>query len=284
MNRRSVIEKLEYNLFYCIWVICPMNRIQLYTFITIIALSICAVSCASKIETHELAAPPNNALIAANISKADELARRRSETASLQKALDLLAQIRNPDNRNYEVEWKFAKYNYFLGKALGDEKQRDTAFKDGEAAGKIASRVASDKPEGHFWYGANLGEQARRAPLTKGLTSLGDIRSAMNRVIEIEPAFEGASAFDVLAQIELETRLTGGKAEKAVEYLEKAIGLEKENSYVRLHLAEAYLAVDRNAEAKKQLEFLLKMKPNPEYLPEYEESAKEAKRLLDTRF
>jgi tetratricopeptide (TPR) repeat protein len=261
-----------------------MNRIQLYTFITIIALSICAVSCASKIETHELAAPPNNALIAANISKADELARRRSETASLQKALDLLAQIRNPDNRNYEVEWKFAKYNYFLGKALGDEKQRDTAFKDGEAAGKIASRVASDKPEGHFWYGANLGEQARRAPLTKGLTSLGDIRSAMNRVIEIEPAFEGASAFDVLAQIELETRLTGGKAEKAVEYLEKAIGLEKENSYVRLHLAEAYLAVDRNAEAKKQLEFLLKMKPNPEYLPEYEESAKEAKRLLDTRF
>jgi tetratricopeptide (TPR) repeat protein len=261
-----------------------MKRIQLYTFITIALLSICAVSCASKVEPSENVVPPNNGLIAENLMKADALARQHNDLAKMQEAVKLLAQIRNTDNRNFEVEWKYAKYNYFLGKALSDEKQSQTAFENGEAAGKIASRVAPDKPEGFFWYGANLGEQARRAPLTKGLTSIGDIRAAMDKVIEIELKFQNASAFDVLAQIELETRLTGGSAEKAIEYLEKAIELGEENSYVRLHLAEAYLDVNRKSDAKKQLESLLKMKPNPEYLPEHQESVKEAKRLLETRF
>lgn len=261
-----------------------MKGTYLYSFITIFALSLWSVSCASKTEPNQPAAPPDDALIAANVSKADELARGHNDLAKLREAVKLLAQVRNPDTRNFEVEWKFAKYSYFLGKMLTDEKESEPALTSGAAAGKIASRVAPDKPDGYFWYGANLGEQAKRAPLTKGLTSIDDIRSAMNKVIEIEPSYQGASAFDALAQIELETRITGGSAEKAVEYLEKAIGFEKENSYIRLHLAEAYLAVDRNADAKKQLEFLLKIKPNPDYLTEYEESQKEAKRLLETRF
>ncbi len=261
-----------------------MTRINLYSFITIACLSFYMVSCDSKSDKIESSAPTNAALIAENLSKADELARQHNDSAKTREAVKLLAQIRSPANRSFEVEWKYAKYNYFLGRLLTDGKQSETAFTNGEAAGKIASRIAPDRPEGYFWYGANLGEQAKRAPLTKGLTSIGEIRSAMNKVIEIEPSYQGASAFDALAQIELETRLTGGKAEKAVEYLEKAIGLEKENTYVRLHLAQAYLAVDRKVEAQKQLEYLLKMKPNPDYLPEYEESIKEAKRLLDTRF
>ncbi len=261
-----------------------MKGIYLYSFITIASLAFCLISCSSKNEQQETVAPPNTALIAENISRADDLARPHNDPAKMREAVRLLAQIRNPDNRNYEVEWKYAKHNYFLVKLLTDEKEIETALRNGEAAGKIASRIEPNKPDGYFWYGANLGEQARRAPLTKGLSSLGDIRSAMHRVIEIEPAYQGASAFDVLGRIELETRIVGGSAEKAIEYLEKAIALEKENSYVRLHLAQAYLAVDRDADAKKQLEFLLKMKPNPDYLPEYEESTKEAKKLLETRF
>ncbi len=78
--------------------------------------------------------------------------------------------------------------------------------------------------------------------------------------------------------------MTGGKAEKAVEYLEKALELEKGNSFIRLHLAEAYLAVNRDAEARKQIDYLLQMKPNPDYLPEYKESVEKAKELLKTKF
>lgn len=261
-----------------------MRRTYHYSFITIVWLSLCLASCASKTETSETKPPPDTALITGNISKADELSRPHNDLSKMREAVKLLAQIRNLNNRNYEVEWKFARCSYFLGKLISDEKESEKIFKEGEAAGKIASRVEPNKPDGYFWYGANLGEQAKRSPLTKGLTSVDDIRSAMNKVIEIEPAYQGASAFDVLAQIELSTGLVGGKSEKAVEYLEKAIELEKENSYLRLHLAQAYLAVNRDAEAKKQLDYLIKMKPDPEYLPEYEESLKEAKRLLATKF
>ncbi|MBK7708671.1 MAG: tetratricopeptide repeat protein [Acidobacteria bacterium] len=78
--------------------------------------------------------------------------------------------------------------------------------------------------------------------------------------------------------------MMGGKPEKAVEYLEKALELEKENTYIYLHLAEAYAAVGRKPEARKHLEHLLRMKPDSEYIVEYKESTEKAKKMLETRF
>jgi tetratricopeptide (TPR) repeat protein len=182
------------------------------------------------------------------------------------------------------VEWKFAKYNYCLGKQTTDEKESEKAFEYGKQAGRIASRVEPNKPDGHFWYGANLGEQARRSPVTVGIKALDDIRAAMNRVIEIEPRYQGASAFDALAQVELSTTgMMGGKPEKAVEYLEKALELEQNNTYIFLHLAQAYSAVGRKADARRQLDHLLSMKPDPDWIFEYKESIAKAKRMLDSK-
>ncbi len=243
------------------------------------------ISCTSPSVTEIENTTPKSTVPAAEIvAKTDILCKKHEDLSVLRECVQLLAQARNPDSRNYEVEWKFAKYNYFLGKQTDKEAESEKYLKDGVDAGKIASRIEPNKPDGYFWYGANIGEQAKRAPLTKGLTSVDDIHSAMNKVIEIQPDYQGASAYDVLAQIELATRLTGGKAEKAVEYLEKALELEKENSFIRLHLAEAYLAVNRDAEARKQINYLLQMKPNPDYLPEYKESTERARELLKTRF
>lgn len=262
-----------------------MKRKSFYSFITIVSLLNCLLSCASSGQDDvQTSAPKEAADVSAQIKHADELFRRRADVSKLREAVNLLAQVRNPDKRSFETEWKFAKYNYFLGKQSSDEKESEKAFENGARAGKIASRIEPNKPDGYFWYGANLGEQANRAPLTKGLMSVGDIQEAMNRTIEIDPAYEGASAFDALAQVELATRMTGGDAKKAIDFLEKAIQIDNNNSYLHLHLAEAYLATNRQAEAKKQLEFVLKMKPDPDYLPEYEENQKEAEKMIETKF
>ena len=258
-----------------------MRENSFYSFITIVLLAFWSNSCG----TANVVAPARPMLPTAEIiAEADETGKGHSDLQKLRDTVSLLARIRNPDARNFEVEWRFAKYNYFLGRLTSDEKERKKAFEDGESAGQVASRIEENKPNGYFWYAANLGEQAKRSPLTKGLISVSDIRAAMNKVIEIEPAYQNASAFDALAQIELATRLVGGKSALAVEYLEKALAIEKENSYIRLHLAQAYLAENRDADAKKQLDYVLKMKPNPEYLPEYEECVKEAKKILETKF
>lgn len=261
-----------------------MRKINFYSLITIVSVALLLASCASKAEMEEPKPKFSDAEIKQALAKADELFSQREDVKNLRAAVETLEKVRDADNRNFEVEWKFSRANYFLSKQVESEEEAEKLLKEGAAAGIIASRIASEKPDGHFWYGANLGEQARRSPVTVGLKSVDDIRETMNKVISIDPKYQGASAYDALGQIELETGMLGGEPKKAVEYLEKGIELEPDNTYLRLHLAEAYLAVDKKAEAKKQLDYLLRMKPAPGYEVEYKEATEEAKKILERRF
>jgi tetratricopeptide (TPR) repeat protein len=222
--------------------------------------------------------------ISEGLARADELFKQREDVQKLREAREITDQLRNPNYRNYEVEWKFAKYSLFLGQQLTDPGEKEKILEEGRDAGKRASRMQPDKPDGYFWYGANLGELARLSPVTVGYASADDIRDAMNKVIEIDPGYQGASAYDVLAQIEFGTRLFGGKSSKAAEYLEKAVAIEKNNSQIRLHLAQAYLDIDKEDKAKEQLEYIVKMPPPPDYIPEHKVALEKAKKLLATRF
>lgn len=242
------------------------------------------MGCSSRAQGEMTAVPPVSQPVPEVISKAEGLFKQRTDITNLREAVKLLAAARSADTRNFELEWKFSKFSYFLGKAATDEKESASAFEKGRDAGMIASRMEPDRPDGYFWYGANLGELARRSPITVGIRSVPDIQQAMNKVIEIDPGYQKGSAYDALAQIELRTAMTGGKAEKAVELLEKALEIEKDNTGLRLHLAEAYLAVKKEGEARKQLDLLLQMKPNPDYVPEYNEDVSNAKKMLEIRF
>ena len=262
-----------------------MNNIRNYGFITIGLFILLTLSCASSSEATDDAATARKDVNIPEIQKkADELFQQREDLAKLREAVKTLNQARHADSRNYEVEWNFSKYNYFLGKQAESEKEIDAAFKEGEKAAQIAMRMEPNKPDGYFWFAANLGEAAKRSPLTVGLKRIDEIRDAMKKVVEIQPDYQGASAYDGLARIELETGLVGGKTEKAIDYLEKGLELEKNNSNIRLNLAKAYLRVDRDSEAKKQLEYVVNMKPDEDYKFEYEANLKEAKRLLESRF
>jgi tetratricopeptide (TPR) repeat protein len=258
---------------------------RFYRFITIALLSFCLISCAKKAENEAAAPPPGTAQIGETVTKCDALFKEREDLAKLREAVKSLSAVRNPDSRNYEVEWKFAKYNFFLGKRLTDDKEKEEAFEDGAQAGRIASRIEPNKPDGYFWYGANLGEEAKLSPVTVGVKSVDEIRAAMNKTIELDPKYQNASAYDGLAQVELSTSgVMGGKPEKAIEYLETALKLDDDNSNLHLHLAEAYLATNKKDEARKQLEYLIKMKPNPDFAFEHAEAVEKAKKLLETKF
>ena len=261
-----------------------MTRRKFYSLITIVSVAILFASCASRVETEEPAVQVSAEQITQGLAKADALFAEREDVSKLREAVQTVSKIRDANKRNYEVEWKFSKYNYFLSKQIESEEEAEKILKEGLTAGIIASRIEPEKPDGHFWYGANLGEQAKRSPVTVGLKSVNDIRETMNKVIAIDPMYQGASAFDALAQVELSTGIIGGKPEKAVEYLEKALELGADNTYIRLHLAEAYLAIGKKAEAKKQLDYLLQMKPQPEYVVEYKETTEAAKKILEKRF
>ncbi len=261
-----------------------MKMQKLYILITIVITLYLLNGCSSQPVIENTLATVDPAVISIEKAKASELFAQREDPDKLRQAISLLAKLRNPNSRDYEVEWTFAKYNYFLGKHTTDNKEAESVFEKGIEAGKIASRIQPQKPDGYFWYGANLGELSKLSPITVGLRSVDDVRDAMNKVIEIQPTYQGASAYDALGQVELATRVKGGSAEKAVEYLEKAISLEKNNTNLRLHLAEAYLAINMDGEARKQLQILLQMKADPEYVPEYKECIEKGKKLLADKF
>lgn len=261
-----------------------MRARNLYILITIVitwwALSSCSTEC-SACETREQVSPE---AIQTALAESEDLFKQREDLDKLRAAIKSVAAARDPDNRNYQVEWTFAKYNYFLGKYSTDEDESEAALEQGRDAGKIASRVEPQKPDGHFWYAANLGELAKRSPITIGLRSVDDIKQAMTKVVDLQPDYQGASAYDALGQLELATRMKDGDSQTAVEYLEKGLALAPENTNIRVHLAEAYLAVKRDADARKQLNHLLAMKPDPEYLPEYHECVAKAKKLIQSNF
>jgi tetratricopeptide (TPR) repeat protein len=264
--------------------VCIMNSRKVYISLTIVITLCVLTGCDSGDASVETALQlPDAAVLATAVAEADALFKQREDVSKLREAISTLANIRTGHKRVFEIEWRLAKYKYFLGKQTTDKKEATTIFTDGRDAGEAAAKLEASRPEGHFWYGANLGELARMDMLS-GLKSIDAVRSSMNRVLEIDPAYQKASAYDGLAQVEMETRLTGGSAAKAAELLEKALTIERQNAYLNLHLANAYLMLKRESDARRQLESILQMTPDPEYVIEYRESLAEAKKLLASRF
>lgn len=254
-------------------------------FLFVIVITLCVQFGCSTTDATEAPGPTvSPEVIASSLMQSEALFKQREDVGKLRDAIATLRKARDYKQRNFEVEWKFAKFNYFLGKQTTDDKESNAAFEEGRDAAKIASTLEPQKPEGHFWYGANLGELSRKNILTVGIKSLPDVRGAMEKVVELQPNYQNSTAFDVLGQIELETRMYGGKAEKAVEFFEKGLDNEKDNMNLHLHLAEALLLLKKDGEARSQLEKVINMKPNPEFLIECRESVEKAKKLLATKF
>lgn len=251
-----------------------------------IVITLCLHSgCSKRAESHDLSTGARSTTISQALSASEKLFSSRQDISKLREAVKILGEARDPDQRNYEVEWKFAKYSYFLGKVEPLEKDAIEVFEKGKDAGRIASRVNPNAPDGHFWFGANLGELSRISPITVGIKSVDDIRESMNKVIELDPSYQGASAYDALGQLEMATRtLKGGKTEKAVEFYERGIELAPDNANLRLHLAEAYLFLKRDADAKRELNALFTMTPNPDYVTEHQAAVVKGRSLLEKNF
>ncbi len=260
-----------------------LRTLKTLTVFSLFALASCAGAVAEPAEiagsTSEI--PPAEAL-----TKAAELYEKRGEIENAKKAIEILDKGRDANNRNYELEWKFARYSYFVGsrRSLSDE-ESEPILKNGLQAARIAVRMNPALADGHFWYAAILGEQSRRSPVTVGVPSIGKVRESLNKVIEIDKTYQGASAYDALGQVELGSRgLAGGSAEKAVEFFKKGLEINPNNSYIHLHLAEAYLALSKYTEAKEHLIRVLSIKPAANFIPEYKESEESAKKLLEEKF
>jgi tetratricopeptide (TPR) repeat protein len=247
--------------------------------VSLAALAAVASSCASTQPSSE--PPPDTASAAELVKQADGLYAERASVEKARQAVAVLRRARITDYGNYEAIWKLSKYNYYLGGHESDEPRKLDAFREGIAAGEAAVRLAPDKPEGHFWLGANLGGRAKVQGPLYALSSVPDIRREMETVIKLDEGFQAGSAYLALGQIDLDLPdVMGGDPERAAAELERGLKFGENNALLRFHLARAYYQLGRHADARKEADAVLKMKPPPDYKTEYEEAAEGARQLL----
>jgi tetratricopeptide (TPR) repeat protein len=258
---------------------------ELFSGLLAVALASAASACTSPSTAERPTGEAQPATVTVTpaelVRQADQLYAQREDLARVREGLAKLRGARAAEPDNYETAWRVAKFNYYLADNTTNAKERDKAFEDGIEAARAAVKLGPDKPDGHFWLGANLGGQAKVSMLS-GIADTDEIRQEMETVLKLDEGYLSGSAYMALGQVYLETpRMMGGDEKKAVQYLEKGLKFGENNALLHLRLAEAYLEVDRKADARKQLDAILSMKPDPNYLPEHNKAVAEARKLID---
>lgn len=234
-------------------------------------------SCNSPSNVEKTANDKQSATV--YIAQEDQLYAQREDLMRIRQGVVLLRQAQTADPGSYDAAWRLAKFNYYLATHTeGDE--RDKGFRDGIDAGKSAISLQTNRPEGHFWLGANYGGSLEESAVF-GLATVDDVRNEMQTVLKLDEGYQDGSAYMVLGLVDLKTpALLGGDRQKAVQEMEKGLRFGETNAFLRLHLAEAYQAVGRSDDARQQLDAIINMTPDPNYLPELKEAIAEARQLL----
>ena len=244
-----------------------------------ICLLLTITSC--NVGTPEESPAADTASAAADIASADQLYGQREDLMQLRRGIVSLRQALTKDPANYDAAWKLSKFNYYLATHSDDSKERDDAFRDGIEAGKTAVQLQNEKPDGHFWLGANYGGAAEHSTI-QGLATVNDIRNEMQTVLRLDEGYQNGSAYMVLGLVYLNApAIVGGDPKKAVEEMEKGLPFGEPNAFLHLHLAEAYIKVGRNDDARREIKKILSMTPDQNYLPEYKEASAAAQKLED---
>jgi tetratricopeptide (TPR) repeat protein len=212
----------------------------------------------------------------------DALYAQREDLASARQAAQIWADRVTQDPRDFESAWKLARARYWLG-GHAPEAERKKFLEDGIAAARTAVAAQPDKPEGHFWLAANMGALAESFGLRQGLKYRGDIKSELEAVLRIEPAFLQGSADRALGRwYNKVPGLFGGSNKKSEEHLRKALTYNPQSTATLYFLAETLQDEGKKAEAKATLEQVLAAPIDPDWAPEDREFKAKAKQLLKT--
>lgn len=215
------------------------------------------------------------------IAEAEPLYDAREDMTKARLAVTALRQAHAADYGNYEAAWKLSRAAFYVGDRTDNETERDAMFREGTDAGKAAVQLQPNKPDGHFWLGANYGGSAAHSTLSN-LSSFSDIKGEMETVLKLDEGYQGYSVYLGLGRLYLQApKMLGGDPAKAVEYLEKGVKLNPNNTLMRAELAAAFEATNRDAEAKKQIETVMSATPDPKYMAEHKQALENVKKLSE---
>jgi tetratricopeptide (TPR) repeat protein len=210
----------------------------------------------------------------------DALYARRSEPGLAARAADLWAARLDANPRDYDAAWKLARASYFLGNE-GPAADKRATLERGMQAAAAAAGLEPNRPEGHFWHAATMGALAESFGFRVGLRYRAPIKQALERVLAIDPSYQGWSADRALGRWYARVpRLFGGDRQKALEHFRRSIANNPESTVSHYFLAEALLDLGREADARAALAQVLRVPDDPEWGAEDARYKARAKALL----
>ncbi|MGH9468980.1 MAG: tetratricopeptide repeat protein [Terriglobia bacterium] len=231
-----------------------------------------------------LAAASSDPALSTTVSRADDYYQGRRDLDNVRKALAILQADVSQHPADYAAWWRISEYDCYLARHVPDRK-RKPILQAGFKAGREAEKVDDAGPEGHFWTGANEGLLAEESGLIAGLRMVGSIRSEMQTVMKLAPAYQQYGAERILGRLYYRLPFfAGGNKQLSLHLLQDCLKRYPDNSLTLLYLADVYRSVGRPGEARALLERVLKLCPDPDYGPEQADNQAVARHELQTYF
>jgi tetratricopeptide (TPR) repeat protein len=201
----------------------------------------------------------------------------------LKQAVAILDGLSQSEANNYEVAWRRARAYYSLGDDAKANSEKLRLFDQAIQSGKHAVELKPDGVEGHYWLGVSDGEYGQAKGMFKALSMTKNIRSEMEAVIRINPAYQNGGAYLVLGRMDFELPgLMGGSSKRAIQEYEQGLKVAPSNALMKVYLAESYIDAGRKDEARNLLNQVLN--DSSDQSPEMRDARKQGRKLYDKHF
>ena len=212
----------------------------------------------------------------------DALYAKRDNVAFAQRAAAVWQARLQKNPNDFESAWKLARATYWIG-TQGPAADRRPALEQGITAGRAATRVQPNRPEGHMWLAAAMGALAESFGLRQGLKYRTEIKNELLTVLRLDPAYEQGSADRALGRWYYKVPgLFGGSDQKSEEHLRRSLTYNPNSSASLYFLAETLIALKRKPEAKETLQRVLDAPIDPGWAAEDRDFKAKAKKLIET--
>jgi TRAP transporter T-component len=210
----------------------------------------------------------------------DELYKERADLDKCREAINHYEEAFAETPRE-EIAVRLGKAYYWLGGHLPEETRAET-FQKGLEWSRKAIELDLKSVGGHFWLGVNQDKLAETRGMLKNPALVKSIEEEMEKVIKLNPGYEGGGPHRVLGRLYFKLpRSAGGSIPKSLSNLRKAIEYSPRRLLNRLFIAEVYLALKQHKQAEMELHFILNTPPEPGCEPEGLEDKAAARKLLE---
>lgn len=219
------------------------------------------------------------------IAEADKMFEEMQDMETAEKIRSNCMKAMGMMDNKYEAQWRIARIMYYIGTHTEKKKDKKKIFSQGVYYAERAVEAEPEKPDGYYWLAVDNGKVGETRGVLKSLSLVKPIKRALNKVIELDRAYEEGGADRVMGRVFFKLPgIAGGDKDKSLEHLLKSVEYGPNDAMTRLYLAETYLKKKEKEKARAELEFILNMEDDPKWANSVMECKAAAKELMEKKF